>query len=153
MRAIPIYAEGFLIDMTAAQAIMRAYGLDPDEDADPNFPFILHEDILLETAGVLNNEGIECFYCSDFCGDAACPPDVLEYLGIYDKKGVKDTFENEIVLMIPLDRASELTRQSYTSVDEIVSEIKTKLKQFLQHFPEDYSFEKNIRVLLGTTYC
>ena len=35
MKNIPIYAEGFLVDMTAAEAITKAIGIETDEAADP----------------------------------------------------------------------------------------------------------------------
>lgn len=153
MKNIPIYAEGFLVDMTAAEAITKAIGIETDEAADPGHPFILHEDVLDEAKNILDAEGIECFYCSDFDGTATCPSDVVEYVRIGLNDRIEDSFESDCVLMITLDKSSSLTKQAYSSVDEIIDEIKTKLARFLPFFPEYYCFGEKIRVLLGSTYC
>ena len=153
MKNIPIYAEGFLVDMTAAEAIMKANGIEPNETADPGHPFVLHGDVLDEAKNILNAEGIECFYCSGFDGAAMCPADVREYLGISEDDGPSDSFEDDCILMIPLNRGSELTKKAYASVDDIINEIKIKLVRFLPFFPASYRFGKMIRVLIGTTYC
>lgn len=153
MQIIPVSAEGFLMDVIAAKAVLKSVGIEPDETADPSHPFVLHEDVFGEAKDILDEKDIECFHCSGFDGTAVCPPDVLNYLNISDKDSIAESFESDYVVMIPLDRTSELTKQAYASVDEIVDEIKQKLQDILPYFPEDYSFARQIRVLYGTTYC
>lgn len=60
MKNIPIYAEGFLVDMTAAEAIMKAIGIETDEAADPGHPFILHEDVLDEAKNTITAKFLNC---------------------------------------------------------------------------------------------
>lgn len=117
--------------------------------------FIIDEEVakLLGTEGaddaydILNAEGVQDIQrASDFAG-------TVSYL---NKEllptGEEMQLDDDIIVYLPLDYEPSLLVAAYSSLDEIVEEIRDKLEP-TGFFPEGFEYEAHLTSICGTTFC
>ncbi len=61
----------------------------------------------------------------------------------------EDNYSSNILLYLPLEKEISLFKTSYKNMEEVVSEIRNKIGDYL---PDDYNYRKNICLICGTYY-
>lgn len=61
----------------------------------------------------------------------------------------EDNYSSNILLYLPLENEISLFKTSYKNMEEVVSEIRKKIGDYL---PDDYNYRKNICLICGTYY-
>lgn len=60
-----------------------------------------------------------------------------------------ETYDNDIIYYIPACNYSTLFKPAYNNMDELISEFRWKLCDYL---PDDFDYRKRIRHIVGTYY-
>ena len=104
---------------------------------------IEHDDIC-DLGYKLFDEGI-CEYISEFTGDAQ----EISDNGAGDNWENTKEYDNDILFYVPLYNYPTLFKKAYNDMDEIISELKEKLGEYL---PEDFDYRSKIYHISGTYY-
>ena len=60
-----------------------------------------------------------------------------------------ETYDDDSVYYIPVDKYPTLFRSAYNDVNEMIVEFRKKIGEYL---PEDFDYRSNIRHIVGTTW-
>lgn len=158
MNTYPLTDTGFVISAEIAAYMIRCLNLAEENQAD-KVKQMSEEEFLQKAANYelpddyfdiatlheTLSDKIETVYCTGFEGltTSAFPAD----------KTVQETYEDDILLYIPLNQTPEYCRAVYASVDEIVNEIKTKLDAINITLPEYIDIRSHIMAITGTYFC
>lgn len=96
--------------------------------------FSFDEDVALKMKG-------NAIYLSHFTGDAMLAAEGLS--------GIRRHFDDEAFYHIPLSRELTLFSAAYSSIEEVINEIKEKTDGLL---PEDFDYRHNICHFVGSTF-
>lgn len=83
-------------------------------------------------------------YISDFTGESMAIDN--DGRDIYDSG---ETYEGDIIYYVPVKQYSTLFKAAYHNMDDLVSEFKWSLHDYL---PIDFDYKKYIRHIVGTYY-
>ena len=124
------------------------YGMILDEEtikiiAAKAFDSIEYDDIC-DLGYKLFDEGI-CDYMSEFTGDAQ----EISDNGAGDSWGNTEEYDSDILFYVPLSNYPTLFKKAYNDMDEIISELKEKLGEYL---PDDFDYRSRIYHISGTYY-
>lgn len=158
MNTYPLTDTGFVISAEIAAYMIHCLNLAEENQAD-KVKQMSEEEFLQKAANYelpddyfdiaalheTLSDKIEAVYCIGFEGSTASafPAD----------KTVQETYEDDILLYIPLNQTPEFCRAVYASVDEIVNEIKTKLDTINITLPEHIDIRSRIMTITGTYFC
>lgn len=96
--------------------------------------FSFDEDVALRMNG-------NAIYLSHFTGDAMLAAEGLD--------GIRKHFDDESFYHIPLSRELSLFGAAYSSIEEVINEVKEKTNGLL---PEDFDYRLNVCHFVGSTF-
>ena len=92
----------------------------------------------------LYNKGV-CEYISDFTGESICITDD----GIISWGADCEDYQSEVIAYVPLSKYPKLFKKAYENIDEIVTELKSNLGEYL---PDNFNYRSKIRHISGTYF-
>ena len=84
-------------------------------------------------------------YIGDFTGDAT----VIDDNG-NDMYEDYESYDADTIYYVATEKFPSLFKNAYSSMDELESEFKNKLKKY---FPDDFDYRKHICHIVGTYFC
>lgn len=64
-----------------------------------------------------------------------------------------EKLEDDGIAILYLDQEPSLFKQAYSSIDEIIDEVREKLGDDAKEIPEEYDLRRNICLVSGTYFC
>jgi hypothetical protein len=119
-----------MMKMVAAK-VCEDYTEEDYEDDEFAFNEVLYDDGIVE-------------YIGSFTGEAIVVNDKGE-----DVWGDSESYDDDFIYYVPTNTVSALFKAAYSGVDEMISEFKEKLGEYL---PDDFDYIKYIRHISGTYY-
>lgn len=160
MNTYGLHEVALYVDTVLAAFLTRAENLASGQasefDNDPDFfekvmtgEMPEPEDYLLSPTDIANlfEDGT---YFSEFDGKVATLNECME-LGV--ENPIEETMDGDGIAIIYLDEEPSLLKQAYSSVDEIVDELREKLADYIKDIPEEYDLRRNICKIGGTYFC
>ena len=132
MRDYAIYDYGMILDEETTKLIVSKA-----------FDNITYDDIC-DLGYELYEKGI-CEYISEFTGEAQ----EVDDNGAGTWCGDTKEYDSDILFYVPLSNYPTLFKKAYSNMDEIISELKDKLGEYL---PDDFDYRSRIRYICGTYY-
>lgn len=133
MKEYAVYDYGLVLDEEAIKVIASKIFDDFTEDEDANgLGYELYDKEI-------------CEYISEFTGEAQ----ELTDSGAGTWCGDTKEYSSDILFYIPLSKYPTLFKKAYNNMDEIISELKEQLGEYL---PEDFDYRSRIRHICGTYY-
>lgn len=83
------------------------------------------------------------YYISEFYGDAMMMDDKVDCFTSFEN------YEDDVIYYLPLKRRPSLFKTAYSSVEEIVKEIKDQIGKYL---PDDFDYRTYICEIQGSYY-
>lgn len=83
------------------------------------------------------HKGLELSFYENFDGSAKTNSAICDS----ENSGIDESFSEDNIVYLPLEKKSSLLQAAYTSIDEIIDEIKEKIGAY---FPADFDFASRI---------
>lgn len=132
MRDYAVDDYGLVLDEEMIKAIASKVFNDFVEDADTHWVYELYD------------KGI-CEYVSEFTGEAQKITDD----GTFAWGGNYEYYYNDILAYVPLSKYPTLFKKAYSNMDDIISELKSKIGGYL---PEDFDYRSKLCHISGTYF-
>lgn len=135
MRHYGVDDYGLIVTDEMLQTIASKYCADYTEEEYRENRFAFHE--ALYEAGIIE-------YISEFTGESVAVDD--DGRDIYTEG---EEYWADLLYYLPANKYSTLFKTAYNNMDELVSEFKWQLHEYL---PEDFDYRDHVRHLVGSYY-
>lgn len=96
---------------------------------------------------LMETEGLDLGHVSNFTGTVETSTELLPFIST---KGIEQSYDDDVILYLPLDKGRSLFQAAYPSAGELLTEIRQKLQNYL---PDDFDYAAHICKVTGTYCC